>query len=56
MVEIAANQPNIQQKDIAIKIGEEIGFPVIVPDDSIYTGALGAALLAWDWKRENREK
>ncbi len=45
-----------QNHDIAIKIGEEMGFPVIVPDDSIYTGALGAALLAWDWKRENREK
>ncbi len=37
-----------QNSDIAQKLGEELHQPVIVPQDAIYAGALGAALMAWD--------
>jgi predicted CoA-substrate-specific enzyme activase len=41
-----------QNQDIAERISCELGHTVIVPQDAIYAGAIGAALLAW----ENRAK
>jgi (R)-2-hydroxyacyl-CoA dehydratese activating ATPase len=40
-----------QNADIAERLSAEIGHRVIVPEDAVFAGALGAALLAW----ENRE-
>jgi (R)-2-hydroxyacyl-CoA dehydratese activating ATPase len=40
-----------QNKDIAERLSQELGIPVIVPEDAVFAGALGAALLAW----ENRD-
>ncbi|MEI6294346.1 MAG: acyl-CoA dehydratase activase [Methanomicrobiales archaeon] len=37
-----------QNADIVKRLGREIGYPVIVPPDAIYAGAIGAALLAWE--------
>jgi (R)-2-hydroxyacyl-CoA dehydratese activating ATPase len=37
-----------QNADIAERLSQEIGYPVIVPQDAVYAGALGAALLAWE--------
>lgn len=45
-----------QNGDIVQKLGKELGFPVIVPDDALYAGALGAALLAWAHLEENGKK
>ena len=41
--------------DIAVKLGGELGFPLVVPENSVYAGAIGAALVAWDY-REKQEK
>lgn len=40
-----------QNGDIAERLSQELVIPVIVPEDAVYAGALGAALLAW----ENRD-
>jgi (R)-2-hydroxyacyl-CoA dehydratese activating ATPase len=40
-----------QNADIAERLSAGIGHPVIVPEDAVFAGALGAALLAW----ENRD-
>lgn len=37
-----------QNADIAERLSQEIGYPVIVPADAVYAGALGAALIAWE--------
>jgi (R)-2-hydroxyacyl-CoA dehydratese activating ATPase len=37
-----------QNRDIARRLSAELGHPVIVPEDAVYAGALGAALLAWE--------
>jgi predicted CoA-substrate-specific enzyme activase len=37
-----------QNADIVHRLSEELGFPIIVPHDAIYAGAIGAALLAWE--------
>jgi activator of 2-hydroxyglutaryl-CoA dehydratase len=41
-----------QNGDIAQRLSEELGLPVIVPHDAIYAGAIGAALLAWEHREE----
>ena len=41
-----------QNEDIMRRLSEELDCPVIVPDNAIYAGAIGAALLAW----EHRDK
>lgn len=40
--------------DIAQKLGEELHQPVVVPKDAIYAGAIGAALMAWEFRNEKR--
>jgi len=35
-----------QNADIAERLSQELGYPVIVPENAVYAGALGAALLA----------
>ena len=45
-----------QNADIVQKLSEELGFPVIVPHDAIYAGAIGAALLAWEHREETGKK
>jgi predicted CoA-substrate-specific enzyme activase len=45
-----------QNADIARRISEELGYPVIVPDNAVYAGAIGAALHAWEHRRETRKK
>jgi len=37
-----------QNEDIVKRLGEEIGYTLIVPQNAIYAGAIGAALLAWE--------
>jgi predicted CoA-substrate-specific enzyme activase len=37
-----------RNSDIVEKLSEELHMPVIVPEDSVYAGGLGAALVAWD--------
>jgi predicted CoA-substrate-specific enzyme activase len=41
-----------QNADIAKRLSLELGYPIIVPHDAVYAGAIGAALLAW----EHRDK
>ena len=41
-----------QNKDIVKRLGLEIGYPVIVPKDAVYAGAIGAALLAWEQHKD----
>jgi (R)-2-hydroxyacyl-CoA dehydratese activating ATPase len=41
-----------QNGDIVRRLSEELGCPVIVPDNAIYAGAIGAALLAWEHREE----
>ena len=43
-----------QNGDIVQKLGEELLLPVIVPQDAVYAGAIGAALLAWEHRKESR--
>ncbi len=37
-----------ENTDIVERLARELGFPVIVPADAVYAGAIGAALLAWE--------
>lgn len=37
-----------QNADIAVRLGNALGYPVMVPPDAVYAGALGAALIAWE--------
>ena len=45
-----------QNEDIVRRLSEELGFPVIVPNNAIYAGAIGAALLAWEHREEAGKK
>jgi (R)-2-hydroxyacyl-CoA dehydratese activating ATPase len=36
--------------DIVQRLAAELGHPVIVPPDAVYAGAIGAALLAWEYR------
>lgn len=36
-----------QNGDIVRRLSAELGYSVIVPEDAVYAGAIGAALLAW---------
>jgi activator of 2-hydroxyglutaryl-CoA dehydratase len=35
------------------RLSLELGHPVTVPDDAVYAGAIGAALLAWEHRSES---
>jgi predicted CoA-substrate-specific enzyme activase len=37
-----------QNEDIVQRLSAELGYPVLVPHDAVYAGAIGAALLAWE--------
>jgi predicted CoA-substrate-specific enzyme activase len=41
-------------RDIAGRLGRELGLPVTVPPDAIAAGALGAALIAWEAVKAER--
>jgi predicted CoA-substrate-specific enzyme activase len=41
-----------QNEDIVKRLGLELGYPVIVPKDAVYAGAIGAALLAWEQHKD----
>ncbi|MFA4875833.1 MAG: acyl-CoA dehydratase activase [Methanoregula sp.] len=45
-----------QNRDIARRLSQELGHPVIIPQDSVYAGAIGAALLAWEHRTEFQKK
>jgi len=37
-----------RNEEIVLRVSAEIGYPVVVPEDAVYAGALGAALIAWE--------
>jgi activator of 2-hydroxyglutaryl-CoA dehydratase len=43
-----------QNDDIRQRLSAELGHQVIVPDDAVYAGAIGAALLAWEHREEEK--
>lgn len=42
-----------QNADIVQRLSSGLGHPVIVPQDAVYAGAIGAALLAWEHRNES---
>lgn len=43
-----------QNADLVERISSAIGHPIIVPQDALYAGALGAALLVWEQDASDR--
>jgi len=44
-----------QNADIVQRLSAELGHPILVPEDAVYAGAIGAALLAWEHRDGNEE-
>ena len=44
-----------ENTDIVERLARELGTPVIVPNDAVYAGAIGAALLAWEHLVDTRK-
>jgi (R)-2-hydroxyacyl-CoA dehydratese activating ATPase len=43
-----------QNADIARRLSGELGHPIVVPEDAVYAGAIGAAMIAWEHREDKK--